>query len=73
MGKKETELNFEEKLEALEGLTSRMEDGKLSLEELLKAYEQGIVLANSLKSDLDKAQSKLLELKGGSLKPAEDA
>lgn len=73
MVKKGTELNFEEKLAALEGLTGRMEEGKLGLEELLKLYEEGIALSNSLKSDLDKAQSKLLALKGGSLKPAEDA
>jgi exodeoxyribonuclease VII small subunit len=72
MEKQKNNLLFEEKLEALENLTCVMEEGKLGLEELLRLYEQGIQLANSLKSDLDLAQTRLMELKGGALKPAEE-
>lgn len=72
MDKHKTELLFEEKLEALENLTCAMEEGKLGLEDLLKLYEQGIDLGSSLKKDLEKAQTKLMELKGGALKPAEE-
>lgn len=72
MEKQKNNLLFEEKLEALENLTCAMEEGKLGLEELLKLYEQGIQLANSLKSDLDLAQTRLMELKSGALKPAEE-
>ena len=69
---KQTEMRFEEKLEALEKLTVNMEEGKLGLEELLEVYQQGILLANSLKKDLEEAQTRLMELKNGVLKPAEE-
>ena len=34
--------NFEDKLEALEALVAQMEEGKLSLDELLASYEKGV-------------------------------
>lgn len=64
---------FEEKLEALETLVTRMEEGELSLDELLATYEQGVKLADSLKKDLESAQNRLSELKQGALKPIEEA
>lgn len=64
---------FEEKLEALEALVNNMEEGKLSLDELLATYEQGVKLAESLKKDLETAQAKLSELKQGVIKPLEEA
>mgnify|MGYP001018654680 CR=1 FL=1 len=64
---------FEEKLEALETLVTRMEEGELSLDELLATYEQGVKLADSLKKDLENAQNRLSELKQGALKPIEEA
>ncbi len=69
---RKTEMRFEEKLESLEKLTLQMEEGKLGLEELLKVYEQGLNLSNSLKKDLEEAQVQLMELKNGTLKPAEE-
>ena len=72
MKKEQTALRFEEKLEALEKLTIQMEEGKLGLEELMKLYEQGILLAGSLKKDLETAKTTLMELKDGKLKPAEE-
>ncbi|NLX83561.1 MAG: exodeoxyribonuclease VII small subunit [Clostridiales bacterium] len=73
MKKAQEELRFEEKLALLENLTEQMEEGKLGLEELLKLYEQGILLSSSLKMDLDKAQATLMELKDGKLNLVEDA
>jgi len=66
-------LRFEDRLEQLEQLTVKMEEGKLSLEELLKVYEQGIALSTGLKRDLDAAQATLTQLKDGQLKPVEDS
>ncbi|MDD4080891.1 MAG: exodeoxyribonuclease VII small subunit [Eubacteriales bacterium] len=64
--------NFEDKLESLEALVVQMEEGKLSLDELLATYEKGVMLANSLKKDLESAQAKLSELKQGTVKPVEE-
>ena len=72
MGKQPQETNFEAKLAALEELTSRLESGEMGLEELLKVYEQGIILAGSLQKDLEQAQGRLLELRGGTLSPAQE-
>jgi len=69
---KKTDLGFEAKLEALEALVNQMEEGGLPLEKLLQAYEQGIKISQDLTRDLDAAQGKLMILKDGSLKPAED-
>ncbi len=66
-------LRFEEKLELLEQLTAKMEEGSLNLEELLSVYEQGTQLSKELKKDLDTAQAALMELKDGKLKPAAEA
>lgn len=73
MKREKAEPTFEEKLEALEALTARMEDGKLGLEELLKLYEQGSQLAGSLKKDLDKAKASLVEIKDGAASPADES
>ena len=69
MTEKKDAMRFEDRLEALESLVNAMEEGKLSLDELLKSYEQGVKLADSLKKELDAAQAKLSELKQGVLTP----
>lgn len=72
MAKKEqARPRFEEKLEALEKLTEQMEEGNLALSDLLKLYEQGVTLADSLKKELALAENTLTELKDGKLKPLE--
>lgn len=71
--KEQTALKFEERLEALEKLTEQMEEGNLGLDELLKLYEQGMQLAESLKKELEAAENTLTELKDGKLKPKEEA
>lgn len=73
MAKKEqAPLRFEDRLEALEKLTEQMEEGKLGLDELLKLYEQGMVLAEGLKKELAMAESTLHELKDGKLKQVDE-
>jgi exodeoxyribonuclease VII small subunit len=50
---------FEASLEKLEALVERMEEGDLTLEESLKAFEQGIKLTRECQSALTKAEQKV--------------
>ena len=71
MKKEQETVGFEARLETLEQITEKMEEGKLDLAELMKLYEQGIKLSEGLKKDLELAQTTLTELKDGELKPVE--
>ena len=51
--------SFEHALEELERLVGLMEEGNLSLEESLKAFERGIELSRACQDALDKAQQKV--------------
>ena len=53
------EFNFEEALEELERLVSSMEEGELSLEDSMKAFEKGIKLTRECQSALQKAEQKV--------------
>ncbi len=66
-------MTFEEKLSALETLVSQMEDGGQTLQQSLESYERGIALSRELSAELDAAEKKMLELKGGRSEPMEDA
>lgn len=50
---------FEETLAQLEALVSRMEDGQLSLEEALSAFETGIKLTRECQQSLQQAELKV--------------
>jgi exodeoxyribonuclease VII small subunit len=50
---------FEETLAQLEALVSRMEDGRLSLEEALSAFESGIKLTRECQQSLQQAELKV--------------
>jgi exodeoxyribonuclease VII small subunit len=52
-------VDFEERLEALEALVEQMEEGDLTLEESLKAFEQGIKLTRECQSALTAAEQKV--------------
>ena len=54
--------SFESAMEQLETLVSRMESGDLSLEESLKAFEQGVHLTRFCQDQLKKAELKVQEL-----------
>jgi exodeoxyribonuclease VII small subunit len=70
--KKPTESSFEQKLDQLDGLVKKMEEGGMQLEELMASYERGIKLAQGLNRELDLAQARLLKLKGSLLEVSGD-
>lgn len=51
--------SFEDKLQALEALVEKMEDGELNLEDSLKHFEQGIGLARECQTALKNAEQKV--------------
>ena len=57
--KKQAKFNFEAALEELEELVSSMEDGELSLEESLQAFENGIKLTRECQAALKNAEQKV--------------
>lgn len=69
MAAKKKEIPFEAGLEALEKLVQHMEAGNLSLEESLKAYEEGMALQQALSGQLEAAKARIEKLQG---EPDED-
>ena len=57
--KKQASFDFENALEELEELVSSMEDGELSLEGSLQAFEKGIKLTRECQAALKKAEQKV--------------
>jgi exodeoxyribonuclease VII small subunit len=51
--------NFEGSLEQLETLVAAMEDGELSLEESLEAFEKGVKLTRECQTALRQAEQKV--------------
>ncbi len=64
--------NFEGSLEELEALVARMEQGELSLEDSLQAFERGIELTRACQQALATAEQKveILIQKGEQLQTA---
>ena len=60
--KDDKEFNFEKALENLEELVSSMENGELSLEDSLKAFERGIKLTRECQTALKDAEQKVQDL-----------
>ena len=56
---KAKKIDFEASIEQLEKLVAQMEDGDLSLEESLKAFERGIKLTREAQQILSKAEQKV--------------
>lgn len=52
-------LKFEEALKKLESIVSGLEQGKISLEDSLKKYEEGIKLAKFCSEKLEEAERKI--------------
>ena len=62
---------FEDALNKLEKIVSKLEEGDIPLEESLKLFEEGIRLSRFCNQKLDEAEKKveiLLKEKGGNLK-----
>ena len=57
--KKQSKFDFEQALEDLEELVTSMEDGELSLEESLQAFEKGIKLTRECQTALKNAEQKV--------------
>ena len=53
---------FEEALQKLETIIAQMEEGDLSLEDALKAFEEGVRLAKFCTTKLDEAERKVEKL-----------
>jgi exodeoxyribonuclease VII small subunit len=67
MPAKKKNIDFEQSLSSLEGLVQRMEQGDMSLEESLKAFETGIALTRECQARLAAAEqqvSRLIESQG---------
>jgi exodeoxyribonuclease VII small subunit len=59
MSRKKTPFNFEAALAELEGLVDAMEEGELSLEDSLKAFEKGVKLTRECQQTLTQAEQKV--------------
>jgi exodeoxyribonuclease VII small subunit len=53
------ELTFQEGLDALEAIVSRLESGTLALEEALRAFEEGVSLVRRLNEKLNEAERRV--------------
>lgn len=58
--KKKQRISFEEGMQTLESLIASMSDGSLSLEDSMKAYEEGMALSTQLE-DMLRAHEKRIE------------
>lgn len=56
------DLSFEQAFAELEGIVSRLEEGGLTLEESLRLFERGQVLATRCSQLLDQAELKVTEI-----------
>lgn len=57
--------NFEERLTRLEVLGEKIRKPELSLDEAIRAFEEGIKLARSLEKDLEKVETRIEILMNG--------
>lgn len=59
MARKKAALDFEQSLTDLQTIVERLENGELSLEESLSAFEQGIRLTRDCQASLTQAEQKV--------------
>ena len=72
MAKSKTKLTFEQALAKLEAIVSQIEEGKISLEEAIDKYGEGIELISQCRTILDSAEKKIQMLvkdSGDTVKP----
>ncbi len=73
---KTPEANFEERMKRLEEVTSALENAEIPLEASVALYKEGLELAKSCRSMLEKARHEVLAHSEGGLKnfvlPEED-
>lgn len=61
-------MDYEKSVSRLEEIADKLENGNLTLEEMMKLYEEGTALAAKCSKNLDKAQLKITELSSGKAK-----
>ncbi len=71
MTKKITIKNFEQARSELESLVEKLEQGELSLEESLNAFERGMMLAKGCQEALEVAEQRI-DLLTGRMEPTND-
>ena len=62
MPKKNSVVDFETSLQELEDIVSKMEQGQLSLEQSLEAFEQGVQLTRTCQTTLKEAEQRVSKL-----------
>ena len=65
--------NFEERLERLELLGEQIRKSDIPLDEALKAFEEGIKLAQNLEKDLEKIENRIEILMNNADAPLEES
>lgn len=58
-------MTYEKAVARLEEIVDKLENGNLTLEEMMKLYEEGTSLAAKCSKSLDAAQLKITELSSG--------
>ena len=59
MPKKKT---FEENLQDLEAIVTKLENGDVALEDAIEAFQQGMILSKELQKTLDSAEKTLVKV-----------
>lgn len=59
MTRKKNELDFEQSLKALETLVQQMEQGELTLQQSLEAFEEGVKLTRACQQQLETAEQRV--------------
>ncbi len=59
MSTKDKELSFEKALERLEKIVQEMESGQLSLDKMMRYFEEGVALVKSCEEKLNEVEHKI--------------
>ena len=62
-------MKFEENLAKLEGIVSEMEGGKLSLDDMMKNFEEGKSLVAACTKELESIRQKIEKVVSGAAEP----
>ncbi len=65
MEEKSEKLTFEQKLQSVQELANRIEGGKLSLEDSVRQYEEGMKILGELDQELQDLNRRLTVLRDG--------
>ena len=65
----EDKRSFEERLQEVQEIIGRIEEGKLSLEDSVRQFEEGMKTLSSLEDELKEMNRRLTVLQGGTEQP----